>query len=134
MLFEKCRQLLVSNITLVYYHKDVKEDPGLDRYLADPKGYRRENNGTALFTVKDHFELSGHIVQIFGKIRAGTLRVGMRVRTADEPPSLTIAGIDFIDQCSTHESWIGISFLERPSKELLKRAFPVGSMVHAESD
>ena len=41
-LFQLCRDRLPPHILLIYEHKDLMEDPDLDRYLADPKNFSRE--------------------------------------------------------------------------------------------
>ncbi|WP_461175464.1 hypothetical protein [Uliginosibacterium flavum] len=40
-LFNQCCAAFGASITLVYKHRDEREDPDLDRYLADPKKFRR---------------------------------------------------------------------------------------------
>jgi hypothetical protein len=40
-LFNQCCAVFGPSITLVYKHRDEQEDPDLDRYLVDPKKFRR---------------------------------------------------------------------------------------------
>ena len=54
LLFQQCCAMLPSHITLIYKHCDINEDPDLDRYLIDPKNFKREVSKSwfSIFTQK----------------------------------------------------------------------------------
>ncbi len=42
MLFETCCKLLSGKYELHYEYEDICEDPDLEKYLANPKGFKRK--------------------------------------------------------------------------------------------
>jgi hypothetical protein len=41
-LFERCKKLLAGRFEILYSHREEKEDPDLDAYLAAPTSFRRK--------------------------------------------------------------------------------------------
>jgi hypothetical protein len=83
--------------------------------------------GKPQFEVTDHHELAERGGFVIGHIREGAFRIGMKVRTGDEPTFLTIFGIEYRDN-------VALIFSEQPTLEFVRRVFPVGTVIEAETD
>jgi hypothetical protein len=87
-----------------------------------------------------HFEVTEHYVLperggfVIGRIRSGDFRLGMSVYSGDEPPRLTISGIEFLDNTTESKFWNALMFREHPDLEFLKRVFPVGTILLADHE
>ena len=84
----------------------------------------------ARFQVRDVFEISTRGRVVSGTILTGAFHVGTRVR-AEHVPSLafTIAGVEFLDNISTRESWIGFVSTDAPPLAALREQLPAGSIL-----
>ena len=75
----------------------------------------------------DYFSISGRGPVAKGNIMTGVIAVGMILNTGSKPEDLTVAGVEYIDDVSTGEYWIGILFKENPDIEFLREIYPPGS-------
>ena len=85
------------------------------------------------FRVSDHSELTDRGAFVVGNVVDGVIRPGMRAMTRLEPPTLTIAGVESLDNLGAHRHWNALVFSERPSLEFVTRAFPIGSFIEVEA-
>lgn len=83
------------------------------------------------FEVTDHFYLPGRAAFVIGHIRSGLFRNGMSIQSPDEVLTLTISGIEFMDNLAERKHWNALTFRERPTLDQLKRHIPVGSILLA---
>jgi hypothetical protein len=81
------------------------------------------------FEVTDHFELTGRGGFVVGRIVQGSIRPGMFVATGSHPDQLRIAGVEFLDNIAERTYRNALVFVERPTLEFVKSAFPVGTVV-----
>jgi hypothetical protein len=86
----------------------------------------------ARFEVTSHLELSGRGAFVVGHIRDGVFRIGMKVLTHEEPASLTISAIEYVDNVGKGGFWNALMFREDPPLGFLQRVFPVGALLEAE--
>ena len=86
----------------------------------------------ATFEVTDHYELPQRAAFVIGQIRSGVFRCGMSVSTRDGAMSLTISGIESLDNLALGQHSNALSFRERPTLDELRQQFPVGSILAAE--
>ncbi len=84
----------------------------------------------AQFEVTKHYELRERGAFVIGHIREGDIRIGMQVLTEAEPPTLTICGVESVDNVSEKKYWNALLFSEKPSMEFIKNVFPKGSTLN----
>lgn len=111
-----------------------QDAPLFDNYHVPPNSTvsLRMDAVKAQFEVTGHHELAERGAFVVGHIRDGTFRIGMKVRTRQEPASLTISGIEYLDNLAERKFWNALVFGERPTLEFVKRAFPIGTFLQAE--
>jgi len=79
--------------------------------------------------ITDHFEVKGRGAIVFGHVRAGVFRIGMRVSGQPGFEPLTIASVEFADSIAERTYRTGFFFQERPELTSLREQFPIGSML-----
>lgn len=85
----------------------------------------------AEFEVTDHYHLIERGGFVIGQIKSGTFKVGMSVPVGGQETPLTISGIEFLDNIKEKKFSNALIFKEKPSLEFVKKAFPVGVVIHA---
>ncbi len=84
------------------------------------------------FEVTGHDELTGRGAFIVGHIRSGVIRPGMYVDTLSD--SLRIAGVECLDNTRERKYLHALVFAERPSLDVVRAAFPVGTVVEIRAE
>lgn len=88
------------------------------------------NDEPAHFEISGHYFLPGQGGFIVGRIVGGRFSIGMRISTGlEDPPYLTIAGIEFLDDVAAKTFKNALIFREQPSLEFVKHVYPVGQVV-----
>jgi hypothetical protein len=88
-----------------------------------------EQSPGARFRVTGHYEMTDRGGFVLGHIERAVIRPGTRVTTGSEPPTLTIHGVECIDNPAEQRYLNALVFAERPSLEFVQRVFPIGSMI-----
>ena len=88
----------------------------------------------AQFEVTDRYELAGRGGFVIGHIGSGVFRIETQVRTGHEPGSLTISGIEFLDDITERKVSNALMFRECRTLEFVKRAFPIGTIFSVQED
>ncbi|MEW6128705.1 MAG: hypothetical protein AB1757_16820 [Acidobacteriota bacterium] len=83
----------------------------------------------AQFEVTGHYDLPRRGVLLIGHILGDGIKVGMQIPTHDEPPFLTISGIEALCNPSKQIYKQALIFREKPTLEFLERVFPVGTII-----
>ena len=86
----------------------------------------------AKFKVTDHYFLKGRGALVLGEIQSGTFKIGMKVNIREDGNSLTISGIEFLDNLKLNKFLNALIFKEMPELDYLKNAFPIGFIINAE--
>ncbi len=53
----------------------------------------------------------------------------MLAQTGTDPSTLTISGVEFLDNLAEKRFWNALVFAERPALDFVKRVFPLGSII-----
>ena len=83
----------------------------------------------AEFEVTDHFYLKERGGFVIGNIKSGLFKMGMEVSCSEEGQSLTISGIEYLDNLKEKSFKNALVFKEKPSLEFVKSLFPVGTVL-----
>lgn len=78
------------------------------------------------FEVTDHFYLKEKGAFVIGNIKSGSFKIGMEVSCSEKRQSLTISGIEYMDNLKEKSFEIALAFKEKPELEFAKSLFPVG--------
>ena len=81
------------------------------------------------FEVTDHFYLKERGGFVIGNIKSGLFKMGMVVSCSEEGQSLTISGIEYLDNLKEKNFKNALVFKEKPSVEFVKSFFPVGCIL-----
>ena len=85
----------------------------------------------AEFEVTGHYYLEKRGAFVIGRIQSGTFRIGMTIPIGEEGKSLTISGIEYLDNVAKKVFANALVFKEKPELDYLKKIFPVGSVLRA---
>ena len=83
------------------------------------------------FEVTNHYYLEKRGGFVIGRIQRGIFKIGITVPIAEDGTSLTISGIECIDDVKTKMFANAIIFKEKPTLDYVKKMFPVGSVLRA---
>ena len=81
------------------------------------------------FEVTDHYYLENRGAFVIGNIVSGEFTIGMKIDTTDKISSLTISGIEYVDNISKRSYKNALVFKEYTTIEYLKKAFPTGTII-----
>jgi hypothetical protein len=88
-----------------------------------------KTNHTSQFEVTGHYVLPKRGAFVIGHLLGGGKWLGEQISTGDEPPSLTVSGVDFMCNTKANKYSQALVFREQPSLEFLQRIFPVGTIL-----
>jgi hypothetical protein len=84
------------------------------------------------FEVTHHYYIEKRGGFVIGRIQSGIFKIGMKVPIDEDGTSLTISGIEYIDNVKTKMVANALIFKEKPSLDYVKKVFPVGSVLRAD--
>ena len=85
----------------------------------------------AEFKVTDHFYLKDRGGFVIGRIINGIFKTGMTVSIEEDGNSLTISGIECLDNITERKYWNALIFKEKPELDYVKKVFPLGFVLRA---
>ena len=81
---------------------------------------------SARFRVRDVFQVSGRGPVLSGDILEGRVKRGMQL-TIPGFPNVTVASVEYVDNPSEKQAWIGLVLHNAPDSTTLREVFPPGS-------
>ena len=75
---------------------------------------------TGLFQIQESFKITSRGLVAFGQITEGKAKVGsyLTFRANENMVSFKIGGVEMMDNISTRESWVGLTFVYQNEQEL----------------